>query len=997
MKYLKTVLNRPVSAILIIIAIIVFGISSLFNIQMEYFPDIEMPMELVYVTYPGADADSIEKLVTEPIEDIGETLTGINSITSSSYENYATIQFTYEYGTDLDDAYMELKQALDNIVDDLPDSCNTPMIMELSLSSDATISIAAESTGGNDIQDYVNDTIVPKLESLNGVAQVDVSGAQEKYLKIVLNEEKMEQYNLSITSVASCIAGADFELPIGNMDIGSQEIGVSAHTDIDWQTDLQRIAIETGSGKLIHLSDIADFMNLSETEADSISRFNGSESMLIDVSKKSSSGTVSVCNKVKETLKELKTDGIEFKVIHSTADDIVDTLIEVLKTLLIGVLFTMLVLFLFFGDVRASLIVGSSMPLSIMMAMTLLSFMGVSFDLMTGTGMIIAIGMIVDNSIVVLESCFRMKEKESDFKTAAIQGVRVMLLSILASTITTIVVYAPISITSGLSGQMNQSLCFSVIFTMLASLLSAVTVVPLFFTLVKPVEKKDLFINRILARLGKGYKKIITKLLHRPKRTVMVAVLLVVFSLGLATQLNFDMFPSNFDGSIQVEATFRSGTKLEVMDESIQSIEQELSKDENFESVDLEISGNVANITAYSSDECKRDSEEAVEYYTELFKDITNMDIAVTPTGVTSGLASLMSTGNNVSITLVGDDIDILKKGASMVEDTLTQIPGVLNIKNDFSQNETNIRIMIDQQKAMNAGLLPATVASQIYYILNGVTATTIEQDDEEYDVKLKYPEGKYDYTANLMDKTITAGDGSHIALSDVANVEYTNILNTINRQDKKFTTTVTATTASEGKYEIASAINKAVGDIQFPDGVWQAESAVDKSLKEEMGNMGVAIMTAVFLVFLVMAVQFESVRLSVMVMLCIPFSLVGSFGLMFLSGSPLSMMAMMGFLMLIGMVVNNGILLVDSTNQLRETMPLEDALVQAGLTRLRPILMTTLTTVLSMLPMVISGNSGMAMMQGMGYVIIGGLCTSTLLAMFLMPPFYLIIKGEKI
>ncbi|WP_312072157.1 efflux RND transporter permease subunit [Anaerotignum propionicum] len=997
MNYLKTILNRPVSAILIIIAIIVFGISSLFNIQMEYFPDLEMPMELVYVTYPGADADSIEKLVTEPIEDVGETLTGINSITSSSYENYATIQFTYEYGTDLDDAYMELKQALDNITDDLPDACNTPMIMELSLSSDATISVAAESTDGNDIQDYVNDTIVPKLESLNGVAQVNVTGTQDKYLKIILNEDKMEQYNLSITTVASYIASADFELPVGKLDIGSQEVGVSANTDINWETDLQKIAIKTNSGGLIHLGDIANFMNLYEDDADSISRYNGSDSVLIDISKKSSSGTISVCNKVEETLKELKTDGIEFKIIHSTADDIMDTLIEVLKTLLIGVLFTMLVLFLFFGDIRASLIVGSSMPLSLMMAMILLNFMGISFDLMTGTGMLIALGMIVDNSIIVLESCFRMKEKQPDFKTAAMQGVKVMLLSIIASTITTIVVYAPICVTTGLSGQMNQSLCFSVIFTMLASLLSAVTVVPLFFTLIKPIEKKELFINRILDKLGKKYRSIIIKLLHKPKRTVIVAILFVIFSMGLATQLNFDLFPSNFDGSIKVEATFRSGTKLEVMDENIQIIEQELLKDANFESVDLEISGNAVNITAYSTEKCKRGSEEAVEYYTEQFKNITNMDIAVTPTGVASGLASLMSTGNNVSITLIGDDIDTLKKGASLVEDTMVEIPGVLNIKNDFSQSKTNVRVTIDQKRATNVGLSPATAALQVYYLLNGVIATTIEQGDEKFDVKLEYPEGRYNNMSNLMDKTISAGDGSRMVLGEIANAEYTNILNTINRQDKKFMTTVTATTTSEGKYKTSAAINKAVEKIQFPDGVWQAESTVDKSLKEEMGNMGFAILTAIFLVFLVMAVQFESVRLSVMVMLCIPFSLVGSFGLMFLSGSPLSMMAMMGFLMLIGMVVNNGILLVDSTNQLRKTMPLEDALVQAGLTRLRPILMTTLTTVLSMLPMIISSNSGMAMMQGMGYVIIGGLCASTILAMFLMPPFYLIIKGEKL
>lgn len=997
MKYIKIILKRPMSAILIIIAIVVFGISAITNIQMEYFPDLEMPMEVVSVVYPGADADSIERLVTEKIEDAGENLTGIESIESSSYENYAVIQFTYEYGTDLDDAYMELKEQLDNLKEDIPDECDTPTIMEISLDSNATISIAAESVDGTDILDYVNDTIVPKLESINGVAQVEVAGDREKYLKIVVNEEKMKQYNLSLSKVGSYIAGADFDLPVGNIVNGSQKIGATAYTEINWSEDLKNVAIETGTGALIHLSDVANVINLYQKDPDGISRFNGKDSVLIDVTKKTSSPTIKVCDAVEDALVGIRNDSVQFEVIHSSADDIMDSLIEVLKTLIEGVIFTMVILFVFFGDIRASLIVGSSMPLSLLTSMILLNGMGISFDLMTGTGMIIAIGMIVDNSIVILENCFRMKEQEIDYKEAAAKGAATMFLSVFASTLTTIVVYAPMAITTGMSGQMNKPLCYTIIFTMLASLVSAVTVVPLFFTLVKPKEKKNLPINKVLNKLGNGYKKTIPVLLHHPKTTILAAVLLLVSSIALATQLHMDLFPSNFDGSVKVEATFRSGTKLEVMDQGIQNIEKALMEDKNFDSIELEISDNTANITANSSDSCKRSSEETVEYYTNLFSGITNIDIAVTPYGVSTGLASLMSTGNNVSVTLMGDDMDNLSAGASQVEEALTKVPGIIKVKNDLSAQETNARFVINQQKSMNAGMTPATVANQIYFLMNGITATTLDYGDEEYDVVVEYPENKYDNVTTLMDQALTTSNGTQVALSDIAEVEYVSIMQTISRKDKQFVATITATTTTADKYTASALINEVAKQIIYPDGVVIGQSSADEQLGKEVGNMGTAIIAAIFLVFLVMAIQFESPRLSFMVMLCIPFSLIGSFGLLTLSKAALSMMAMMGFLMLIGMVVNNGILLIDATSQLKKEMPLEQALIQAGLTRLRPILMTTLTTVLSMLPMVLSNNSGMAMMRGMGFVIIGGLCTSTVLAMFLMPPFYLVISGETL
>lgn len=1003
MSYLRTVLNRPVSAVLIIVSVIIFGIMSIGGMQMEYFPDLNMPMEVVVITYPGADADSVESLVVEPVEDIGKNLTGIDSIESQSFENYGMIQFTYEYGTDLDDAYMELKAALDNIAGDLPSECESPKIMEVGINNDATISVAAKSKDGSDILSYIDDTVVPLLESLGGVAEVKVKGDRDKYAKIVLDEEKMKQYGLTINQIASDVASADFNMPVGTLDFGTQEIAANAYSDIDWHTSLKNIAIRTSKGSLITLSDVVSTINMFEDEPDTLSRFNGKDSVIIDVSKKSTAETIGVCNAVKEKVKELTNDSVEYEVINSSADDIMSTLNEVLKTLIEGVLITMAVLLLFLGDWKASLIVGSSMPLSLFIAAMVLKLMKMPFDLMTGTGMIIAIGMLVDNSIVVLESCFRMQEEQRsagealDFKSAALNGTSAMVFSVLGSTLTTVVVYAPIAMATGMSGQMNRPLCYSIIFTMIASLVNSVTVVPLLFTLIKPKSKTELPINKVLSVLSRAYSSIIPGFLKRPVIPVIIAVLLLVAAGGLFTTLNLDIFPPNYDGSIKVEAEFRSGTKLNIMDQRIKEIEKALVSDDNFDSVELTIESKGVTMTAYSAETSKRSSEQAVEEYTEKFKNTVDMDLNITPTGVTTGLASLMSEGNAKTISLEGSDMAALEKGAEQVAEKLNTVPGVIKVQNNASARKTNARFHIDQQAAKNAGFQPSAVASQIYSMLNGMKAATI--DDEEMgkvDVKIKYPDKEYNDPQVLLNQAIVNSDGKSIALKDICNIEYTEIPLEIKRADDKFIVEVKAIVNSKAKFKAVAAVNDAVKEIKLPDGVKIAQSSTDKKLGQEMGSMGNSLMIAILLVFLVMAIQFESVRYSVMVMLCIPFSMIGSFGFMFLMGEPISMMAMMGILMLVGMVVNNGILLVDGVNELKKEMPLNEALVEAGLTRLRPILMTTLTTVLSMLPLLLSGNSGMNMMHGMGVVIVGGLVASTILAMFLMPPFYVLISGKR-
>ncbi len=588
-----------------------------------------------------------------------------------------------------------------------------------------------------------------------------------------------------------------------------------------------------------------------------------------------------------------------------------------------------------------------------LLTVIVLNFIGYDMNVLTGTGLILAIGMIVDNSIVILESCFRYRAQSLSFQEAAAEGTGSMLMSILAGTLTTVVVYIPLSISKGMSGMMFGPLLWTIILTLLASFLCAVVVVPLAFTLLTPKAKEDIPINRLLHKFQSFYRRVMPKLLRKPGKVMLIGV----------------------------------GSFLAAI----------LLADENFENVTLSISDDSASFTAYAVDHCNRSSEKAAELYTTEFSNYPGMDVSVTPTSSTSGMSAMGSTGNTTTVMLLGDDMDALRAGAEQVRDMMAQTPGVIRVENPFDQSRVKGHLEIDPQRAQNAGTTPAAISMQIRYLLNDLTAATVDDGDQEYDIVLEYPKGKYEDVMSVMDYPIRTQTGKLVTFHDVADVTYDSTLPVLTRQDGQYSVTLTATTTDDAKYTAANAISAGAEALDFPAGVAVGEDARTSMQNDELSTMVSALLASLFLVFLMMAVQFNSVKMSIMVMICIPLCLIDSFTLVFLTGRPMSTFGLMGFMMLIGISVNNGIYLVDGTTQLRQTMPLEQALIEAGTTRLRPILMTTLTTIISMIPMIFTTSPNLVMMKEMSYIVIGGLIASTVLAMFLVPPFYLLMRGERV
>lgn len=994
MSLTKLALKRPVTCMLAILALAVFGISSIFGFKLQLTPDLEMPMLIVMATYPGADPQSVDELVISVIEDAGSSLSGVDSTTTMSYENYGMVLFTYEYGVDIAECHTDLRAALEVAQLSLPDDVGEPTIIEMNVNSMPCMMISATETGDVDIYKVVNESVVPELESLSGVAQVEINGGNEEYIKVELNDTLMNQYGLTMSSISQFLSAVDFSYPAGSVSHGNQDISITTSMEYDTVQKLRDVPLMTAMGQVITLQDVAT-VSMSTKEAETLSRYNGLDNLSISIQNKSSYGTVNVCNDVKKAMKRIeeKVPAVEFQITYDASDSIVDSLMAVFETLLLGVVLTMLVLFVFFGDFKASLIVGSSMPISLLFTLILMNFMGFSLNIVTLGSLVIAIGMMVDASIVVIESCFRKQEEKLSVRQAVAAGAREVTASIVASTITTIVVYLPLAMMKGLSGQMFSQLGMTIVVAMLASLVAALMLVPLFFCVFKPVAKENLPVDRILRKVTDLYRSKMPRFLYRKKTVLFISVLLLIGSFVLAGLLNLELIPTADEGMVSVTVNFRSGTSLEARDKAIREWEQIALEHPDVESYSASVSSTSASVSATLKKDRKMTTAEVVDAWNELAATMTNMDVTVASSG--SSMSSMMSSGS-YEIDLQGDDMDDLRVAADMLSERMRGIDGVVKADNSLSNTSTLVKVNVDPLKAMQYGLTPITVGMNLNNVLSGVKPLTITKEGSEYEVRLEYPKGQYDDLNQLMDLMLPTSMGVTIPLRDIAELVYTEGQESISRQNGLYYVSVTATLNSEKTFEAQDAINALVDELDFPSSVTPADSMMTDMMYEELSAIFKAILIAVFLVFLVMAMQFESPRFSIMVMTCIPFALIGSFLLMWLTGQSMSMISLMGFLMLMGIVVNNGILFVDSTNQLRQEKPLEDALIESGCIRLRPILMTTLTTILSMLPLGIGIGTNAVMMQGMALVIIGGLVASTILTLILIPTFYLILDKKN-
>lgn len=1000
-KLTKLAVRRPVTIIMCLLTIVYFGVQSLMGMKMELTPEMELPMLVIGTVYAGASPEDVNDLITTKQEDAISSLDSVDTVQSYSQENIAIVLVQYEYGTNMDTAYIDLKKEIDAIRSDMPDDIEEPIIMELDMNSAAVVTLAVSGSVGQNLYNYVDEKIVPELEKLSAVGEVSISGGQESYTRIELIPEKMDQYHLDMNTVAQLVAAADFTIPAGDIDVGEQTLDVSVSNDYESTESLKNVAIPLQNGSTIHLSDIANVYDALE-DADSIGRYDGADVISIGIKKQQSATAIEVSDQVLEQIPviEERFPGIHFDVVNDSSDTIRESISNVWQTMLIAIILSMIILFLFYGDVRASVIVGTSIPISVVLALICMSFMGFSLNVISLTSMVLGVGMMVDNSINVLDGCFRAREK-MNFYDAAIEGSRTMISSITGGTVTTCVVFLPLALLSGMSGQLFKQLGFTIVFCLTASLFSAVTIVPLCYFQWHPQEKEHAPAGGAIRGMQKWYREHMPKIIPRTKLVFGTAIVLIVLAFAAASQLQMELMSSVDEGIVNMTIKMRPGLSVDAINDNLREIEAMVSSEEDVDHYlvtygDSGMSiagGSDVTLNAYLIDKPELSTEEMIKKWRKELQHYEDMSVTLEE-GSTTG-ASSMTGGDQIEIDFQSTDYDTLKAAADELAEALRSREDVMQVHTSVENAAPVVKVKVDPVKAEAEGLTPASIGSVIYSNLSGVDAATIRVNGEDVDVTVEYAPDKYDSIDKLQSMMITTASGTTLPLEDLADIYYEDSPQQIERKDKQYQVAITMY-AQAGYERTAENDVKAFADSwDLPSGVERAANSIDEAMGDEFADLGSALITGIFLVFVVMSIQFESPKYSMMVMATIPFSLIGSFGLLWLADSPISMISLIGFLMLIGTVVNNGILYVDTVNQmLGNNTPLEEALVEAGAIRMRPILMTTLTTIISMLPNAFAYGKAGKMMQGLALVNIGGLTASTILTLLLLPTFYRVVRN---
>ena len=1006
----KFVLRRPVTTFLVVITLIFFGFMSFSTMKMELLPNMNFPYLIVTTTYPGASPEDVDELLTKPVEEEVSLLSDVKQIQSLSNENFSMVIIRYNYGTNMTKAYDSLKKKMDAIKSSLPEDAKDISIMEVDINARPGMVLSINNKSESQLYNYVENSIKPEFEKLSTVASLSLSGGQESYVKVELSAEKLQQYHLTIEQVVGMMQAAKFTYPAGSTRVGDQELSISTSQDYSTIEELRKLPITTGTGNTLSLSDLAT-VGSALSEKSGIGRYNGEDTITLSINKLQSKSDIAMSKDVTALIKKLEAQNpnLEIHVIQDFAENIKGSLSSVVQTMIMAIVISMLIIFLFFGDLKASLIVGSSIPLAILGAIVFMGAMGYSLNMLTLSALVLGVGMMVDNSIVVLEACFRAMddygERQRSLREAALDSVRVVGASVFGGTLTTCVVFLPLGFLQGISGQYFKPLGFTIVFCMVASLISAVTIVPLCFTLYKPKENSRAIAYRGVRLLQDAYRNTISSFLRHKKSVVFATVGILIISLVLSTQLRTELMADIDTGSIEIAITQKPGLSIEEKERVMGEIEEMVAKDPDTDRYTAMAGGSALStlyggstnprVTVYLKKDRSMKTKEKVKVWKKALENRSQEVISIKALSDTSMSGGDYSNSNRYEIIIQGQELEELQQKSNELLSLLQKQNSLTGIHSSLENAAPLLQVKVDPIKAAAEGLSPIQIAQTLNTNLSGKTAMKMTVEGQKVDVKVEYPEDQYDTIEKVKAIRFTTPTGAQVSLESLASVKYADSPAGIEREDKKYLATITANYTEEANSNTKAEIDALIGK-NLGENISVVANSQDQSMKEEFADLFRSIAMAVFLVFVVMAAQFESTRFSFMVMTTIPFSLIGSFGLLWLFDAALSMTSLLGFLMLIGTVVNNGILYVDTVNQYRQEMPLDKALVESGATRLRPILITTLTTVLSMFPMAMGFGDNGALMQGLALVNVGGLVASTLLALLLLPVYYMIIYGRK-
>ncbi|MDC3415968.1 efflux RND transporter permease subunit [Aquibacillus salsiterrae] len=1008
MKLVDVSVKRPVGVIMIVVAIIALGAISLRNLAIDLFPEIDLPIAVVTTTYEGAAPQEVEQLVSKPIESAISTVQGIDTVQTQSQPNSSLVVMMFQSGTDLDNALLDVREKIDQIKGMLPEDAGDPSVLRFDPQQTPVIYTGLVGKSVEELEEIADDFVIPVYERQEGVGSVTLEGGKTREIQVEINQSKLIQYGLTPSSLVQAINTANQSASAGVLEKGDKDLQVRVEGEYTSVADISNTLIPTRTGATLKLADVATVEDTFK-EVSSISKVNGEPAVVLSVLKESGGNTVEVSANVQKAMNEIEDtlpDGVEQKVIIDTADYINQSIGSVLSNMVYGGIFSILVLLLFLKSFRATIVIGLSIPIAVISTFALMYFTGNTLNMLTMGGLALGIGMMVDNSIVILESIVSYRQKGYSRIEAAKQGASELTPAIIASTTTSLVVFLPIVFVEGIASDLFTSLALTVSFSLVASLVVAITLIPMLSSkfLTKALEEngRRYWFDRLLNRVIRMYQKALLSSLKRRKTTLAITTALVAGSLALIPMIGTEFIPAGDQGQISISVETPTGSKLDDTENVTNQVNKELGVysdiiESNYLAIGSSGNGagfggskNMANYTIQliSSEDRTKTTDEVITELTGAVQDIPGAEITV------SAMEAGLGGGSPISIQLTGQDYEVLKELSDQVVYLISTIDGVHNPESSTAEGRPEIQVNVDRNNASQYGLTYQQVMSQVQMAFKGQIATRYREDGNEIDVNIIFPEDKRKTISDLENLQIQTETGSMIPLQTVASLKQLQGPATLTRENQQRRVTVSSDIVGRDLGSITKDIQSELDTLNFPDGYSYSIGGQAQDMAESFSDLGLALIFSIFLVYAVMAIQFESFVQPFIIMFSMPATAVGIFGGLFVTGKPLSITALIGIIMLAGIVVNNAIVLVDYINILRgRGIDRTEAILEAGASRLRPILMTTLTTILGMLPLALGIGEGTETQQPLAIVVIFGLSVSTLFTLILIPTAYLFVE----
>lgn len=1017
----RIAVNRPVTILMVLSVGFLLGLIALQDIPLELLPDIDLPVAVVQTHYEGAGPETIESLITQPLEEGLQMVRNVENITSFSQEGESMIIIEFQWGTDLNNVLPAVRQQMDRVGTLLPDDAEDPYtieydptqipILEYGLTGELTLA---------ELQEVVDDAIVPRLERISGIASVEVRGGPEREIQVHLDPGFMRMYGISISSVVDSIHASNMEYPAGDITIdGEKQFLMRTVGLLESLEEIEEVMIPGNEG----VYSLGDMATIEEGFSDQTmyTRMDGEESLGLSLQKEGDANTVEAAEGVKEELEAIQAEmdhDIQISTISDQSEYVQLAINAVVQNAVMGGLLAIVVLFLFLGSFTTTLIIAVAIPISIITTFFFMFNVDMTLNIMALGGLALGIGMLVDNAIVVLESNFRHWSEGAEVGDAAVGGTREVMGAISASTLTTLMVFLPVVFIEGIASQIFRDLSFTVTFALLVSLLVSVTAIPVLFSRWmgrisrEEVQKKQAEnrVGRILEFLRNHYSRFLRVCLKFRWASLLMALCILLTAVFLFASVGTEFLPALDEGQIQIQIEMPRGTAHAQTDEVVTALEEGLQGIPEVKTYQTTVGigrmGDEAevNVSLIELEERERSTEEVMEEIRSFTETLPQAQISV------SALSTLMGGGLGeapVQVNLMGEDLEELGRFSREVKEVMAEVPGIRDVEVELDEERPEMQIHVNKRKAGTYGLTSAGIANEVRMAISGQVASRYEgQGEEEIDIVARFQAEDRENLSSIEAMPLSLPDGHTVPLHEVGYLKEGKSPVEIQRVERSRTIPVSAEIHGVALGNVLEGVEEKLQGLTFPADVEYQFGGEVEWMDDAFNDLYMALALGAVLVFMILAAQFESLWQPFVLMFSLPFALVGALWALYITGWTLNVASLIGMIMLMGIVVNNAIVFLDFINQLQaKDMKRLDAILEAGRIRLRPILMTSLTTILAMFPLALGIGEGAELQAPIAVVVIGGLVVATLATLIMIPVLYTLfddgvqclVRGRKV